>query len=190
LLTINRSSRYYQYEIKEEKLAGEGQFRSETSMRSLNVNSQEYSVEAPDGMPLLWVLRDLLKLRGTKFGCGKALCGACTVHVDGAAVRSCVLPVEAAVGKRIRTIEGLGGQGIHPLQQAWLTLQVQQCGYCQPGQLMSAAALIEQNHAPTDAQIDAAMGGNICRCGCYPRIRAAIKQAARVMYAGAAGEPS
>jgi len=159
-------------------------------MRSFNVNSQEYSVDAPDGMPLLWVLRDLLKLRGTKFGCGKALCGACTVHVDGVAVRSCVLPVEAAAGKRIRTIEGLGGQELHPLQQAWLELQVSQCGYCQSGQLMSAAALIEQNHAPTDAQIDAAMGGNICRCGCYPRIRAAIKQAARVTYAGAAATAS
>jgi len=150
-------------------------------MKSLNVNGQDHPIEAPDGMPLLWVLRDLLNLRGTKFGCGIGLCGACTIHLDGVAIRSCLLSVESTVGKRIRTIEGLGNRRLHPLQEAWLAVQVPQCGYCQSGQLMSAAALLESNHAPSDTDIDAAMSGNLCRCGTYPRIRAAIKTAAATM---------
>lgn len=144
-------------------------------VKTLSVNGRDLQVTAPDDMPLLWVLRDLLHLRGTKFGCGRALCGACTVHIDGLATRSCVFPVAAAVGKKVRTIEGLGATQLHPLQQAWLDHQVPQCGYCQSGQLMSAAALLSDNPSPTDAEIDAAMSGNICRCGTYTRIRAAIR---------------
>jgi isoquinoline 1-oxidoreductase subunit alpha len=150
----------------------------QTATWSINVNDRDYQVSAPPEMPLLWVLRELVKLRGTKFGCGKALCGACTVHLDGAPVRSCVLPVAAVAGKKIRTIEGLAHDHLNVLQEAWIEHQVPQCGYCQSGQLMSATALLASNPAPTDADIDAAMSGNICRCGTYTRIRAAIKTAA------------
>lgn len=151
-------------------------------MKSLSINGRDHVVAAPDGMPLLWVLRDLLGLRGTKFGCGKGLCGACTVHVNGVATRSCVLPAEALQGMMIRTIEGLADERLHPLQQAWLSHQVPQCGYCQSGQLMAAAALLEVNSSPSDADIDAAMSGNLCRCGTYPRIREAIKAVASEMH--------
>ena len=148
-------------------------------MLSLTVNDQPYSVDAPDDMPLLWVLRDIIGLTGTKFGCGMAQCGACTVHVDGASVRSCVLPVAGAVGKKITTIEGIGATELGKrVQQAWLGIEVAQCGYCQTGQIMSATALLAQKSMPTDADIDTAMAGNLCRCGTYVRIRAAIKQAA------------
>lgn len=154
------------------------------SAKTLNINGREEQVTAPDDMPLLWVLRDLLHLRGTKFGCGKALCGACTVHVDGAATRSCVLPVVAVVGRKVRTIEGLASSQLHPLQEAWLAHQVPQCGYCQSGQLMTAAAFLESNPSPTDAEIDSVMAGNLCRCGTYTRIRAAIKSVAQGSGAG------
>ncbi|PVM85868.1 (2Fe-2S)-binding protein [Caulobacter endophyticus] len=143
---------------------------------SLDVNGKTVSVEAEPDTPLLWVLRDELGLTGTKFGCGLAQCGACTVHVNGDPVRSCVTPIAALSGAKITTIEGLGGA--HPLQQAWVKLDVPQCGYCQSGQIMSAAALLAASKAPSDEDIDAAMGGNICRCGAYQRIRAAIKEAA------------
>lgn len=146
----------------------------------LTVNGREREVAAPDDMPLLWVLRDLMGLTGTKFGCGLALCGACTVHVDGAPLRSCVTPVAAVAGKRITTIEGLSEDGSHPVQRAWAEVDVVQCGYCQSGQIMSAAALLEANPRPSDADIDAAMTGNICRCGTYQRIRAAIHRAAEL----------
>ncbi len=139
--------------------------------------------EADPAMPLLWVLRDLLHMTGTKFGCGVAACGACTVHVDGQAVRSCVTPLSAAAGKSLHTIEGLGAAGPHPLQKAWIAHQVPQCGYCQSGMLMAAAALLASNPDPSDAEIDAAIT-NLCRCGTYPRIRAAIRTAAREMYPG------
>jgi isoquinoline 1-oxidoreductase subunit alpha len=148
------------------------------TMPMLQINGQPYQLNVAAEMPLLWVLRDVVGLTGTKFGCGIAQCGACTVHVDGRALRSCVLPVANAVGKDITTIEGVGktpsGQKI---QQAWLDIDVVQCGYCQSGQIMSASALLAANPKPTDAEIDAAMAGNICRCGTYPRIRAAIRQA-------------
>ncbi len=146
--------------------------------KTITVNGQSYALEVDDAMPLLWYLRDILQLSGTKYGCGAGLCGACTVHLDGSAIRSCVTPVAAAAGKNITTIEGLATNGDHPLQRSWQQLDVPQCGYCQPGQLMSAAALLASNAAPTDADIDSAMSGNICRCGTYPRIRAAIHQAA------------
>ena len=143
----------------------------------LQVNGRPMEVEADPAMPLLWVLRDLLHLTGTKYGCGIAACGACTVRVDGQAVRSCVTPVSAAVGKQIATIEGLGTPGKpHPLQAAWIAEQVPQCGYCQSGMLMAAAALLERKPRPTDADIDEAIT-NICRCGTYQRVRAAIKRA-------------
>lgn len=129
-------------------------------------------------MPLLWVLRDLLKLTGTKYGCGMALCGACTVHLDGRPVRACVTPAAVVAGKRVTTIEGLSANGEHPVQRAWVELDVVQCGYCQSGQIMSAAALLASNPAPSDEEIDVAMAGNICRCGTYQRIRAAIRRAA------------
>lgn len=149
-------------------------------MTTLTINGKTHSVDAPDDMPLLWVLRDIVGLTGTKFGCGIAQCGACTVHVDGAAVRSCVLPVAAVVGKKITTIEAIGGTPSgRKVQEAWRTLDVVQCGYCQSGQVMSAASLLAANPSPSDADIDAAMSGNICRCGTYNRIRAAIKHAAK-----------
>ena len=145
---------------------------------SFNVNGKQSSVDVPPDTPLLWVLRDTLGLTGTKFGCGKALCGACTVHLNGMAVRSCQTPIGSVSGQKITTIEGLGGT--HKVQKAWVALDVPQCGYCQPGQMMSAAALLAANKKPTDDDIDAFMSGNICRCGTYPRIRAAIKEAAKM----------
>lgn len=144
----------------------------------LNVNGTTREVDAPEDMPLLWVLRDILGLTGTKFGCGMAQCGACTVHLGGQAVRSCVTPVSAVGNRMITTIEGLSPDGSHPVQKAWAAVDVVQCGYCQPGQIMSAAALLAQNPNPTDEQIDLAMAGNICRCGAYQRIREAVRQAA------------
>jgi len=144
------------------------------------VNGQAVSVDVPDGTRLLWVLRERLKLTGTKYGCGAAQCGACTVHVDGGAAFSCQTPIEAVRGRSVTTIEGLSAKGPHPLQRAWLAERVPQCGYCQSGQIMSAAALLKSNPKPGDADIDSAMSGNICRCGTYGRIRAAIKQAAGV----------
>ena len=149
-------------------------------MITLEINDKSHTVDAPPDMPLLWVLRDLLGMNGTKFGCGAALCGACTVHLDGMPKRSCVMPVRAAAGHSITTIEGIGDTAAAKLvQQAWLDLEVIQCGYCQSGQIMAAAALLANVPAPTDTDIDRALSGNICRCGTYPRIREAIKQAAR-----------
>ena len=147
-------------------------------MVTLSINGTSHTVDVPGDMPLLWVLRDVIGLTGTKFGCGMALCGACTVQLDGRPIRSCVTPVAAAVGKRITTIEGIGATpGGKKVQQAWLDLDVVQCGYCQSGQIMAAAALLASRPHPTDTDIDAAMAGNICRCGTYVRIRAAIKRA-------------
>ena len=148
-------------------------------MISLTVNGKRYDVDVSPDMPLLWVIRENVGLTGTKFGCGLGQCGACTVHVDGAAVRSCSVAVSAAAGKKITTIEGLSPDSSHPLQTAWVAEQVPQCGYCQSGQIMSAAALLVKTPKPTDAQIDAAMAGNVCRCGTYQRIRKAIHRAAR-----------
>ncbi len=146
---------------------------------SLNVNGKDRSVDVSPETPLLWVLRDTLELTGTKFGCGAGLCGACTVHLDGDAVRSCSTPVSAAAGKRITTIEGLSASRSHALQQAWMEEDVPQCGYCQPGQIMAAAALLAKIASPSDAEIDSAMSGNLCRCGTYQRIRRAIHRAAK-----------
>jgi isoquinoline 1-oxidoreductase alpha subunit len=151
---------------------------------SLTVNGERHDIDADPEMPLLWALRDLIKLTGTKYGCGIAQCGACTIHINGQPARACVTPVSAAVGTEIRTIEGLSPDATHPVQQAWIELDVVQCGYCQSGQVMAAAALIEQNPSPSDADIDAAMNGNICRCGTYPRIRAAVKRAAELKRGG------
>ncbi|WP_321887170.1 (2Fe-2S)-binding protein [Paraburkholderia bannensis] len=149
-------------------------------MTTLTINGETHTIDAPPDMPLLWVLRDIIGLTGTKFGCGIAQCGACTVHLDGEATRSCVLPVAALEGRKITTIEAVGATPAgQKVQKAWRAIDVVQCGYCQSGQVMSAAALITQNPNPTDADIDAAMTGNICRCGTYSRIRAAIKQAAK-----------
>ena len=148
-------------------------------MTTLRINGQDRQLDVPDDMPLLWVLRDIIGLTGTKFGCGVALCGACTVHLDGRPIRSCITPVASAAGKTVTTIEAIGETPSgKKIQQAWLAVEVVQCGYCQPGQIMSAAALIESNPNPSDAEIDAAMSGNICRCGCYQRIFAAVKTAA------------
>jgi isoquinoline 1-oxidoreductase subunit alpha len=147
-------------------------------MISIIVNGTKRSVDVPEDMPLLWVLRDELNLTGTKFGCGVAQCGACTVHVNGEATRSCVLPVASVAGKQVQTIESLSKDGSHPVQRAWIEEQVPQCGYCQSGQIMAATALLNKAPHPTDAQIDAAMT-NICRCGTYQRIRAAIHRAER-----------
>jgi isoquinoline 1-oxidoreductase alpha subunit len=146
---------------------------------TLQVNGQTYPLEADGQMPLLWALRDLLNLTGTKFGCGEGLCGSCTVLMDGEPVRSCITPLSSASGKSIVTIEGLSADGTHPLQRAWQEERVSQCGYCQPGQIMNAAALLDKNPNPTDADIDAAMTGNLCRCGTYHRIRKAIHRAAQ-----------
>jgi len=151
----------------------------------IKVNGQPHSVDVDPSTPVLWVLRDTLKLTGTKYGCGIALCGACTIHVDGEPVRSCTLPVSAAQGREITTIENIAGDGMHPVQQAWLDEDVVQCGYCQSGQIMSAIALLEANPDPSDADIDAAMSGNICRCGAYERIRNGIKRAAASLREGA-----
>lgn len=147
---------------------------------TLTVNGRRATVDAPGDTPLLWVLRDVLHLRGTKYGCGIGQCGACTVHLNGRAVRSCQTPVSAAVNAPITTLEGLSADGSHPLQQVWQELDVPQCGYCQAGQIMSAAALLARNANPSDADIDAAMNGNICRCGTYLRIRQAIHKAAEI----------
>ena len=146
----------------------------------LNVNGKDHDVTAPDDMPLLWVLRDIVGLTGTKFGCGMAQCGACTVHLDGQAVRSCVLPVSGVQGRAVKTIEGLSAQGLSAIQRAWIEEDVVQCGYCQPGQIMAAAALLAARPKPSDADIDNAMSGNLCRCGTYLRIRAAVKRAAEL----------
>ena len=147
----------------------------------IQINGKTMTVKAEPDTPLLWVIRDEIGLTGTKFGCGMALCGACTVHLDGQPVRSCQTPLSAAAGKKVSTIESLSANNSHPLQKAWIAHDVPQCGYCQSGQLMSAAALLKGNKNPSDDDIDAAMSGNICRCGTYPRIRAAIKTAAAEM---------
>lgn len=147
-------------------------------MLTLTINGREHAFDGNPDMPLLWYLRDVLGMTGSKFGCGMAMCGACTVHVDDVATRSCVLPVSALAGRSITTIEGLSADGAHPVQQAWQALNVAQCGYCQGGQIMQAASLLRENPKPSDDDIDAAMSGNLCRCGTYPRIRAAIHLAA------------
>ena len=149
-------------------------------MLTLMIYGKSHRIDVEPEMPLLWVLRDVIGLTGTKYACGISLCGACTVHVDGEAVRSCVMPVSAAVGKRITTIEGLSADSSHPVQRAWIELDVPQCGYCQSGQIMAAAALLAKTPKPTDADIDRAMSGVLCRCGTYQRIRAAIKKAAGI----------
>lgn len=149
-------------------------------MITLNINKKTYNVDVDPETPLLWVLRDTINLVGTKYGCGVAQCGACVVHLNGEAVRSCVTKVSRAAGQQVVTIEGLSEKGDHPLQKAWMELDVVQCGYCQAGQIMSAAVLLRENKNPGDADIDAAMSGNICRCGTYLRIREAIKRAAEI----------
>jgi len=147
-------------------------------MNKLNVNGKTHDLDVPNDMPLLWVLRDVLGMTGTKFGCGKGLCGACTIHIDGQPTRSCLLPAIAAEGRKITTIEGIAATAAgKKIQHAWLALDVPQCGYCQSGQIMSASALLRGKPKPSDADIDGAMSGNICRCGTYSRIRAAIKKA-------------
>jgi len=148
---------------------------------SLKINGQEHSYDGDPSMPVLWYVRDVLNLHGTKFGCGTGQCGACTVHVNGAAIRGCVFSMEAAAGKEITTIEGLDENGDHPVQKAWRTRNVPQCGYCQAGQIMNAAALLANNSSPSPEQIDQQMSGNICRCGCYERIHAAVELAASEM---------
>jgi isoquinoline 1-oxidoreductase alpha subunit len=150
---------------------------------TFTLNGKSQTVDVSPDMPLLWVLRDTLNMTGTKFGCGMALCGACTVHINGEAARSCITPVSSVAGKKITTIEGLSADGNHPVQQAWMAEDVPQCGYCQSGQIMSAVALLSKKASPTDADIDDAMSGNICRCGTYQRIRKAIHRAA-AMQAG------
>jgi aerobic-type carbon monoxide dehydrogenase small subunit (CoxS/CutS family) len=147
-------------------------------MIRFTLNGREVSLALDPATPVLWAIRDTLGLTGTKFGCGMAQCGACTIHLDGQAVRACSLPLAEVAGKRVVTIEGLSADGAHPVQKAWAELDVPQCGYCQSGQIMSAAALLARTPKPTDAEIDAAMSGNLCRCGTYPRIRAAIHKAA------------
>ena len=146
----------------------------------LKVNGKEHDLTAPEQMPLLWVLRDLLGLTGTKFGCGMAQCGACTVHLDGEAVRSCVLPMGMVGSRSVTTIEGLSPDGTHPVQRAWIEKDVVQCGYCQPGQIMAAAALLKAKRKPSHGEIDAALSGNLCRCGTYQRIRAAVRRASEL----------
>jgi isoquinoline 1-oxidoreductase alpha subunit len=153
-------------------------------MINLKVNKKDYAVDVSPDTPLLWVLRETIGLTGTKFGCGMALCGACTVHLNGEAIRSCVTPVSRAVGKEVTTIEGLSPDSSHPLQQAWMAESVPQCGYCQSGQIMAAAVLLRENPKPTDQDIDDAMAGNVCRCGTYQRIRSAIHLAASKTAAG------
>ena len=153
-------------------------------MTAFFLNGKEVTVDAPGDTPLLWVIRDTLKATGTKFGCGIGLCGACTVHVNGRAARSCIMRTADVAGAEVVTIEGLDADGAHPLQQAWIEAQVPQCGYCQSGQIMQAASLLRDYPDPTDAQINAIMSGNLCRCMAYPRIRKAIRSAARTMRAG------
>lgn len=152
-------------------------------MMTLTINGERYDVDVDASTPLLWVIREQAGLTGTKFGCGIAQCGACTVHLNGSPIRSCVTPVQAAVNQRITTIEGIGSAdtGLHVIQRAWIDEQVPQCGYCQSGQIMSAVALLEKNLSPNDQDIDAAMSGNVCRCGTYPRIRRGIKRAAKML---------
>jgi len=149
------------------------------TVRRFELNGAAVEIDVPEGMPLLWVLRDLLGLTGTKYGCGQMLCGACTVHVNGKATPSCLLPVEQIHGKRVTTIEGLAKDLLHPVQRAWIAESVPQCGYCQSGQIMTAAALLSEKPAPTEAEVNAAMKGVLCRCGTYQRIRRAIHRAAR-----------
>jgi isoquinoline 1-oxidoreductase subunit alpha len=156
----------------------------------LTVNGQSHTVDVPAGTPLLWVVRDVLGLHGTKYGCGMALCGCCTVHINGEAMRSCTTAIESAAGKHVTTLEGLSADGTHPVQIAWKDVDVPQCGYCQAGQMMSASALLAKNPHPTDADIDAAMDGNICRCGTYLRIRKAIKKAAEIAAKQPTKEPA
>ena len=151
------------------------------SQQHLNINGEDKTVDMPDDMPLLWVIRDVVGLTGTKFGCGIAQCGACTVHVDGAPLRSCVTPASAVAGRKITTIEGLSADTTHAVQRAWIEQDVVQCGYCQSGQIMSAAALLAVKPKPTDDDIDAAMSGNICRCGTYQRIRKAVHRASEII---------
>jgi aerobic-type carbon monoxide dehydrogenase small subunit (CoxS/CutS family) len=153
-------------------------------MALISVNNRTIEVDAALDTPLLWVLRDHLAMTGTKYGCGMALCGACTVHVDGVATRSCVVPLRAVTGKSVTTIEGLSPDRSHAVQRAWIELDVPQCGYCQSGQIMSAVALLAEKPSPSDAEIDAAMAGNLCRCGTYPRIRKAIHRAAQLLTPG------
>ena len=148
---------------------------------TITINGETVTIEADESMPLLWYLRDTLSMKGTKFGCGMGLCGACTVHVDGRAVRSCLTPVSGAIGKSVTTIEGLSEDGSHPVQVAWLKHNVPQCGYCQAGQIMTAAHFLSQNPSPTAEEIDTAMAGNVCRCGTYLRIRKAVADAAEQM---------
>ena len=151
----------------------------------LDINGSVKDVDAPPEMPLLWVLRDLLGFTGTKFGCGMAQCGACTVHLDGQPVRACITPVSSVGNRKVRTIEGLPADGSHPVQRAWAEIDVVQCGYCQSGQIMTTVALLEQKPDPSDSDIDAALSGNICRCGTYQRIRDAVHLAARLQRGGA-----
>ncbi len=160
-------------------------------MIQFNVNGEPRSVDVPGDVPLLWVLREELGLTGTKYGCGMALCGCCTVHIDGSPSRSCVVPVSEVAGKNVLTIEGLGARGLHALQEAWVAENVPQCGYCQPGQIMSAAALLRAKPSPTDEDIDAVLSANLCRCGTYLRIRQAVKRAAGELAKkpGGAGKP-
>ena len=153
-------------------------------MITININDKKYNLEIDEDMPLLWVIRDEIGLTGTKYGCGTAVCGACTVHIDGEAARSCVTKVKTVVGKKVITIEGLSKNGDHPVQQAWEQINVPQCGYCQSGQMMSAAVLLKENPDPTDEDINLAMNGNICRCGTYLRIREAIHMAANLQHKG------
>ncbi len=166
------------YQAKEEDAVSDisGSVRKFT----LSVNGEPHTVEVPEEMPLLWVLRDLIGLTGTKYGCGQGLCGSCTVHLNGSATRSCITPVAAAAGQEVLTIEGLSADGSHPLQLAWDELDVSQCGYCQAGQIMNAAALLQNNPHPTLAEIEEHQSGNLCRCGTYTRIRAAILRAAEM----------
>jgi isoquinoline 1-oxidoreductase alpha subunit len=171
-----RCLRYAIYSIPSSNVTGNIGF-----VNTLKVNGQTLDVDAAPETPLLWVLRDHLNMTGTKYGCGMALCGACTVHLDGQATRSCVVPLQAVEGRSITTIEGLSKDRSHAVQKAWLEIDVPQCGYCQSGQIMSAVALLRVNPHPSDADIDAAMSGNICRCGTYTRIRQAIHRAARLM---------
>ncbi len=147
-------------------------------MAKLTINGKAVTIKAAPDTPLLWALRDELKLNGTKFGCGAALCGACTVHLNGEPIRSCITPLSSCEGKKVTTIEGISSKSLHPVQKAWIELDVPQCGYCQSGQIMSAVALLAKNKKPSDADIDAAMSGNVCRCGTYQRVRAAIHKAA------------
>jgi len=156
----------------------------------LDVNGKQYDVDAPADMPLLWVLRDVIGLTGTKFGCGMMQCGACTVHVDGVAMRSCMTPASTLAGKKITTIEGLSADANHAVQRAWIEVDVVQCGYCQSGQIMAAASLLARTPKPTDAEIDTAMSGNLCRCGTYQRIRAAVHRASELLVADASEEVS